>query len=98
MAVVATSPQDPAVAAWGSPAVIARCGVTPEVPTTERCVTVDDIDWIARDLTDGTSFTTYGRDPAIEVLIPSRYRPEALLLPAFNAAASALPRNGHACS
>ena len=35
-----------------------------------------------RTLSDGASATTYGRDPAIEVLIPKAYAPEPLLLPA----------------
>lgn len=51
-----------------------------------------------RTLSDGASATTYGREPAIEVLIPKAYAPEPLLLPAFGAAATALPRTGHHCS
>ena len=96
--VIATSTDSPAVRAWGSPAVIARCGLEPLAPTTDPCVVVDGVDWVVRTLSDGASATTYGRDPAIEVLIPKAYAPEPLLLPAFGAAAAALPSTGHHCS
>lgn len=95
--VVATEPSSPAVRAWGDPAIIARCGLPALEPTTLECLGVDDVDWVARPLTDGTAFTTYGTDPAIEVLIPKVYGPEPLLLPAFSAAAKALPDNGRSC-
>jgi hypothetical protein len=42
-------------------------------------------------------FTTFGREPAIEVLVPHAYKPEPLLLPAFGPAAKALPTNGRTC-
>ncbi|MFC7491746.1 MULTISPECIES: DUF3515 family protein [unclassified Knoellia] len=85
-------------AAYGDPAIIARCGVPPLGPTTDDCIEVDGMGWVAQQLSDGTRFTTFGRDPAIEVLIPSDYAPEPLLLPAFTAAAERLPRNSLACS
>lgn len=95
---VETSAASPAVAAWGDPAVIARCGLAPLGPTTEECLSVDDIDWVVRRLSDGAAFTTFGRDPAIEVLVPKAYSPEPLLLPDFGAAARALPANGRTCN
>jgi len=51
-----------------------------------------------RKLSDGAAFTTFGRDPAIEVLVPQAYSPEPLLLPAFGDAARALPANGRTCN
>ena len=95
---VATQPDDGSVAAWGDPAIIARCGLEPLGPTTEDCVTVDGVDWVVRPLTDGSAATTYGRDPAIEVLAPGRYGAVPLLLPAFTAVAKTLPQNGRRCS
>ncbi len=50
-----------------------------------------------RQLTDGAAFTTYGTDPAIEVLVPGHYAPEPMLLPDFDAVARSLPRTGHHC-
>jgi hypothetical protein len=57
--------------AWGNPAsVLLRCGVEPPAPTTLRCVSVDEVDWII-DESDAPRyrFTTYGRTPAVEVVV-----------------------------
>ncbi len=93
-----TAPQGRGVAAWGEPAVIARCGVLSPAPTSQECLAVSGVDWVVETLSDGRRFTTYGRDPAMEVLVPGRYAPESLLLPAFGAAAEQLPGNGRRCS
>ena len=95
---VTTDPESGSVAAWGDPALIARCGLAALGPTTDDCVTVDGVDWVVRSLSDGSMATTYGRDPAIEVLAPSAYGPVPLLLPAFTPVASSLPQNGRHCS
>lgn len=59
-------------AAWGSPAVaLLRCGVPVPLPTsTLRCYTADGIDWLL-DESDlpNLVYTTYGREPAIEVIV-----------------------------
>ncbi|GAA1968963.1 hypothetical protein GCM10009817_06180 [Terrabacter lapilli] len=95
---VTTQPEDASVAAWGDPAMFARCGLEALGPTTDSCVTVDGVDWVVRPLSDGSKATTFGRNPAIEVLAPGAYGPVPLLLPAFTAAAKALPTNGRHCS
>lgn len=95
---VDTSSSSPSVAAWGDPAIIARCGLAPLAPTTLSCVTVDGVDWVVRSLSDGSAATTYGTDPAIEVLVPQRYGPAPLQLPVFTVAARALPSNGRQCT
>jgi hypothetical protein len=92
-----TSSSSNSVRAWGDPAIIARCGVAPIGPSTDPCLAVSGIDWVAHQLTDGVRFTTYGRAPAIEVLVPSEYKPEPLLLPAFGKAASAIPQGPRHC-
>ena len=92
-----TSSSSVSVRAWGDPAIIARCGLAAIGPTTDPCIDVSGIDWVAHQLTDGVRFTTYGRSPAIEVLVPSAYQPEPLLLPAFGAAASAIPQGQRHC-
>ena len=53
--------------------------------------------WIPQSLSDGTRFTSFGTDPAVEVLVPKAYAPEPLLLPVFAPVAKALPANGLAC-
>jgi hypothetical protein len=95
---VGTSPDDRSVAAWGDPALIARCGLDPLGPTTDECVSVDGVDWVVRRLSDGSMATTYGRDPALEVLAPNAYGPVPLLLPAFDELARSLPATGRRCS
>lgn len=58
-----------ATAAWGEPAaVVLRCGVPTPGPTTDRCVSVDDVDWVVRDEDDHWRITTYGRTPAVEAV------------------------------
>ncbi len=85
------------MAAWGSPAIIARCGLPTLPPTTDECIRVDSVDWVIRRLSDGAAFTTYGTDPAIEVLVPNAYAPEPMVLPDFSAVAGALPATGRHC-
>ena len=94
---VDTDPGSPGVAAWGDPAVIARCGVAAVAPTTTECLEVDGVGWIPGTLSDGTKFTSFGTDPALEVLVPQHYAPESLLLPAFTEVVRALPANGLMC-
>lgn len=59
-------------AAWGEPAVILRCGVPMPPPSTEGCVSVNDVDWAGpRDpKANDRKYVTYGRSPAVEVYIP----------------------------
>lgn len=59
--------------AWGNPAaILLRCGVPVPGPSTQQCVTLKGIDWL-RDDSNAPRFvfTTYGRDPAIEVVVDS---------------------------
>lgn len=93
-----TDPSSPAIRAYGDPAVVARCGVPAMPPTEDQCVVVDDIGWVAEELGDGTRLTSFGRDPAIEVIVPQDHGPGPLLLPAFSDAVKQLPTNGLACS
>lgn len=86
------------VAAWGDPAIIARCGAVPPGPTTQQCLDIGGVDWILEELDDGVAFTTYGRDPAIEVLVPDAYDTPPLLLPAFGPAAETIEQGPNRCS
>jgi hypothetical protein len=66
-----------ATAAWGEPgaAVTMRCGVDQVGPAAD-CQAVDSgdgtaVDWIVTtDGADTWSFVTYGREPAVEVIVP----------------------------
>ena len=97
-----TEPSAPSVAAWGDPAIILRCGVTPPGPTTDQCIAVDGVDWVARPLgtggADGYEFVTYGREPAVQVLVPRHYVPETFALTGLTAAVKAIRQGEHHCS
>ena len=75
----ATKPQSPLTQAWGSPAIVLRCGVAVPValkPTSEL-VTINGVDWLPEPLTQGYLFTTVGRVLNVEVSVPDHYSPEA---------------------
>lgn len=62
--------------AWGDPPIVLRCGVDPPGPSPERCVRVtsdagESVDWLAVEGDDAWVFVTYGRTPAVEVLVPT---------------------------
>ncbi|MBT2476020.1 DUF3515 family protein [Microbacterium sp. ISL-103] len=59
-----------ATGAWGDPTVVLRCGVEPPAPSTEVCTTIGGVDWLVLDQEEERQrLVTYGRDPAIEVVI-----------------------------
>lgn len=60
-----------ATAAWGTPsAILLRCGVPVPGPSTLQCATVKGVDWLRDDSkAPNYVFTTYGRDPAVEVIV-----------------------------
>jgi hypothetical protein len=83
-----------ATRAWGEPtAVILRCGVPVPAPTaTLPCITVDGVDWLRDDAKDPNFvFTTYGRDPAVEVIIDNRKASGVSTLTDLSYAVSAIP-------
>jgi hypothetical protein len=60
-------------AAWGNPAtVILRCGIEPVEISTLPCVTASDVDWLVDESAKPSfRFISFGRDPAIEVIVDS---------------------------
>ncbi|GGC94872.1 hypothetical protein GCM10011512_22370 [Tersicoccus solisilvae] len=83
-----------ATAAWGDPsAAVLRCGVRPPGPTTERCVSVNGVDWIAvQEKNDTWRLTTYGREPAVELLLDTSRAASSTVLVELAGPVSALPR------
>jgi len=77
-----TDPSSALVAAWGKDPVVLRCGVPKPAalqPTSEL-ITVNGVDWLPEQLTEGYRFTTTGRVANVEVTVPQAYRPEVNLL------------------
>ena len=86
-----------ATGAWGEPAsVILRCGVPVPAPTAElACVTVEGVDWL-RDEADAPNyvFTSYGRDPAVEVIVDGTVASGFTALVDLAPAVGVLPQSG----
>jgi hypothetical protein len=79
--------------AWGTPAsILLTCGVDVPGPTTLPCVSVNDVDWIEDDSQAPLyRYTTYGRTPAVEVVIDSDAVSGTTTLVDLGAAVSVLP-------
>lgn len=86
--------------AWGSPtAVELVCGITPSGPTTDRCVSVNGIDWVI----DPTNkpvyrFEAYGRNPGLEVYVNSELVSGTDVIMDLTAAVSQLPQERNCLS
>lgn len=84
-----------ATSAFGEPtAAVVRCGVTPPGPTTDACSSVNGVDWLIRqDEEDGSTWTatTYGRDPAVEVVFDSTAVASSTLLVELGSAVERIP-------
>ncbi len=73
---------DPLAAAWGDPPIVLRCGVgTPAgYDQFSACQVVNGLGWFVPEETmddQGADvvMTTVGREPAVEVKVPAKYRP-----------------------
>lgn len=82
-------------AAWGEPAAaVFRCGVQSPGPTTDECVSANGVDWVAREEGTNWRITTYGREPAMEVLFDGeRVSSSSVMVDVGNAAAR-IPSDG----
>ena len=84
-----------ATAAWGDPSlVILRCGVTVPGPTTDKCVTVNGVDWVLKEGDPAWTITSYGRDPATELVLDPNKIPSATVLAEVSTAAAKIPASG----
>lgn len=82
-----------ATGAWGTPAsILLTCGVEVPGPTTLPCVSINDVDWIEDDSEAPLyRYTTYGRTPAVEVVIDSDAVSGTTTLVDLGSAVSVLP-------
>ncbi len=85
-----------ATGAWGSPAtVLLHCGVDVPAPTTLPCRSINGIDWIEDDSAAPMyRYTTYGRDPATELVIDSEKVSGSTVLVDLASAVSNIPATG----
>jgi hypothetical protein len=87
-----------ATAAWGDPSqVILRCGVNVPGPTTDRCVSVNGVDWVIKEGDAAWTLTTFGRVPATEILLTKDQETvsSATVLADLSAAAAKIPATGN---
>ncbi|MFB2556884.1 DUF3515 family protein [Herbiconiux liangxiaofengii] len=80
--------------AWGDPAsVLLHCGVPVSGPTSLPCANVNGVDWIVDNSNDPTYvFTTYGRTPAVEVVLDYDVVGGTSALDDLRAAVSSIPQ------
>lgn len=88
-----------ATGAWGDPtAVVLHCGVPVPPPTSELlCVTPPGgaVDWLVDDRDAPTYvFTSYGRTPAVSVVLDNTVVSGVNVLEALDTAVSQLPQDG----
>lgn len=83
--------------AWGNPSAIELfCGIVPSGPTTDRCVSVNGIDWIVDPSGDPLyRFEAYGRSPGLEVFVDSEIVSGTETLLELSSAVSHLPQERH---
>lgn len=88
-------------AAWGDPtSVILSCGVPVPGASSLPCIQIDDAIYWLRQQDSGRrtwTFTTFGRDPALQVTVSTAVSP-GVVLDQLNSAVDFLPKNGHVCS
>ncbi len=79
-----------ATAAWGDPtAIVLRCGLPEVTVSTLTCVSSSDLDWLVDpSAAPSYRFITFGRNPAIEVIVDSQKISGATALDAVAAAVS----------
>ena len=88
-----------ATGAWGDPAaVLLRCGVEVPAASTLPCVEVDGIFWLRDGADDPTFvFTTFGRDPAVDVVIDQDAASPGLVLSDLSRMVEFTEPNGLEC-
>lgn len=93
-----------ATAAYGdAPRIVARCGVEVPGPSSERCLAIDtpaaSADWLVLEEDDVWRAIAFGRNPAMEVVVPKIRADQAVgeILAAFSPSATRADRTGLEC-
>lgn len=86
-----------ATAAWGDPEVaIYHCGVAVPTVSDLPCFSQGGVDWIRDDRGDQVVYTTFGRSPAVQVVVDST-KTTSSVVQELSDAVSSLPKDGHKC-
>lgn len=84
-------------AAWGDPeAAIYHCGVTVPTVSDLPCFDQGGVDWIRDDRGKQIVYTTFGRSPAVQVVIDTSLTTSQVVQDLTDAV-STLPKDGHKC-
>lgn len=84
-------------AAWGDPeAAIYHCGVAVPTVSDLPCFSQGGVDWIRDDRGAQIVFTTFGRTPAVQVVIDTKLTTSQVVQD-LSDAVSALPKDGREC-
>jgi hypothetical protein len=95
LAIRPTNAQSTAV--WGSPAaVIYHCGVAVPAVSDLPCFTLGPVDWIRDAKKSTTVYTTFGRTPAVQVVIDDT-KATSQVLQDIQSAVETLPKNSSRC-
>jgi len=93
-----------ATAAYGEePRIVVRCGVEVPGPSSERCLAIDtpaaSADWLVLEEDDVWRAIAFGRNPAMEVVVPKIRADQAVgeILAAFSPSATRADRTGLEC-
>ena len=82
-----------ATTAYGDPAaVLVRCGLEPVFASTLPCVSAGEVDWLVDDAdAPNFRFISFGRTPAVEVIVDSESASGITALESLSQAVSKLP-------
>jgi hypothetical protein len=69
------APESPLLQAWGTPAVVLRCGVgyPSDFATSTQASDVSGVLWVPTQTSDAVVYTTAYRLPRVSVAVPSHY-------------------------
>lgn len=86
-----------ATGAWGEPSsILLHCGVNVPGPSTLPCVEVNGVDWLEDDAQKPLyRYTTFGRNPAVEVVLDSKKVSGTTTLVDLAGAVESIPATKH---
>lgn len=86
-------------AAWGDPTIaLLYCGVPVPAVSELPCIEYGGIFWLREEVDAGLAFTTYGRDPAIRLVVSDDFEQSpGVAIDELTDVVSLLPENGRVC-